>query len=424
MIPGTRCLAIPEFRRLFYGQAISQFGDGLYYLMVLFVADKISGGEPWSVALVGFCQAIPFLLLSPWAGQVADRFDRRLIMMASDYASGAVTAALCLYAFLSPNPQVWVLAVAGFALSSVAVFFMPARTAAIPRLVPQDMLLEANALAIATNQLVFMGAQAFSAVVLGAIQSRFPALFFPVAAGLNAVTFIISALYLRGLPRIIPSLEGREHRSTWDEIKDGLAAVKGDMFVPPALLVNFVFHLFISGWVVLYVQSNSRWFGGQYWTLTLVELSFFAVVAISSLIVGRMQIRRIGLVFAAGTLGTSLLCALMAGAQWYPLYLILNALCGITVAFCWLPVATYIQSAFPDEVRGRVSSLWNMVQQGVQPFGYVLIGPVLAGVGLSGTYIFMGVGMALGALVGLAFKGMRDARMPEAGVQVGANPGS
>jgi hypothetical protein len=86
-------------------------------------------------------------------------------------------------------------------------------------------------------------------------------------------------------------------------------------------------------------------------------------------------------------------------------------------------MASYIQTAFPDELRGRVSSLWNMVQQGSQPFGFALVGPVIASIGLVGMYVLMGVGMMGAALVGIAFKGMRQGQMP-LGQSEGSRPES
>jgi DHA3 family macrolide efflux protein-like MFS transporter len=344
-------------------------------------------------------------------------------MVMSDVLSGAVTLALAAYAFLAPKPQVWVLALAGFCLSTVASFFRPARTAAIPRLVPQDQVLEANALAVSTGQLVIMGAQAFSVLILGGIQKLYPSLFFALSALLNSMTFFASAWFLSGLPLIQPSLEGREESGMLDEIRQGFSAVKEDGFMGPALIVSCIFHIFISGWMVIYVRTNSAWFGGEYWTLSLVELSFFVVLAVTSLMVGRMTIRRIGWFYFWGNFVTGALCLLMAWATNYPLYLLLNALCGVTVAFVWLPMASYIQTAFPDELRGRVSSLWNMVQQGSQPFGFALVGPVIASIGLVGMYVLMGVGMMGAALVGIAFKGMRQGRMP-LGQSEGSRPES
>lgn len=389
-------------------------GDGLYYLIILFMADKAAKGDAGLVGLVGFAQAVPFLLFGPIAGRAADRYDRRTIMIWSDIASGLVTVALAVYALFVPLPDIWILAGVGFLLSSINSFFMPARTAAIPNLVQGEALMEANSLIVSTQQIVFMVAHAFSLTVLGAIFKASPQIAFPLAAALNGLTFLVSAGFIYRLPPLQPSLEGRESAGAWQEVVEGLKAVKSDGMMMPALAVSSICQLFISGWMVCYLATNREWFGGDFWTLALFELTFFAVLAVASLVVGRMQLRKIGWAFSLSWMATGLLCALMAlGEKSFHFYVLMNALCGITVAFAWLPMATYIQAAFEDEVRGRVSATWNMINMGIQPFGYAIAGGLIKGLGIGGMYLFMGLGMAGSALLGLAFKGMRQAQMPE-----------
>lgn len=389
-------------------------GDGLYYLIILFMADKAAKGDAGLVGLVGFAQAVPFLIFGPIAGRAADRYDRRMIMVWSDFASGLVTAGLALYAVIVPLPNIWALAAVGFLLSSINSFFMPARTAAIPNLVEGEALMEANSLIVSTQQIVFMMAHAFSLTVLGALFKASPHIAFPLAAAMNAITFLVSALFILGLPKLQPSLEGRETAGAWQEVVEGLKAIKSNHMMLPALAVSSVCQLFISGWMVCYLATNREWFGGEFWTLALFELTFFAVLAVSSLMVGRMKLKKIGWAFSLSWISTGLLCALMVlGEKSFHFYVLMNALCGITVAFAWLPMATYIQAAFEDEVRGRVSATWNMINMGIQPFGYAIAGGLIKAMGIGGMYLFMGLGMAGSALLGLAFKGMRQAQMPE-----------
>lgn len=389
-------------------------GDGLYYLVILFMADKAAKGDAGLVGLVGFAQAVPFLLFGPIAGRTADRLDRKTIMIWCDVASALVTMALALYALLTPLPSIWVLASAGFLLSSINSFFGPARTASIPNLVEGEALMEANSLIVSTQQIVFMMAHAFSLTVLGTVFKAAPQFAFPIAASMNALTFLVSAGFLAGLPKLQPSLQGREEAGVWKEVVEGLKAVRSDGMMLPALAVSSVCQLFISGWMVCYLATNREWYGGEYWTLALFELTFFAVLAVSSLAVGKMKLRKIGWAFSLSWISTGLLCALMVfGQKSFLFYVSLNALCGITVAFAWLPMATYIQAAFDDEVRGRVSATWNMINMGIQPFGFAIAGTLVKVLGIGGMYIFMGLGMAGSALAGLAFKGMRKAQMPE-----------
>lgn len=389
-------------------------GDGLYYLVIFFMTDKASNSDPLMVSLVGFATAVPYLIFSPWAGRLADRMDRRMIMFMSDAMSGLITILLAIYAFKQPNLSVAVLAMVGFSLSTVNTFFAPARTAAIPNLVPENHLMEANALIVSTQQIVFMMAHAISLTVLATLFDKAPDKAFLLACAINTATFFTSAILLTRLPRIVPVQDDAKASTAMTDLKEGFAAITQNGMMAPALLVNGVCQLFISGWMVCYLKTNSSWYSGNYRDLALFELSFFAVIAVSSMVVSKLKIRRIGLAFSFSWMSTGLLCALMSfGEGNFWLFVTLNALCGVTVAFAWLPMATYLQAAFEDQVRGRVGAAWNMVQMGVGPFGYAVAGPLILALGLQGMYIFMGLGMAGSALFGLCFKGMRKAQMPE-----------
>src|SRR4051812_33398009 len=126
-LPGLEILEIRAFRRLWLGQAISQFGDALYSLLFLFMVDKLTG-KAAMVGDVGAIQAAPFLLFGPYAGLVADRLDRRRVMLFADLASAAILALLCVQLLVNPRPPTVIVFAAAFLLSSVNTFFLPAKS--------------------------------------------------------------------------------------------------------------------------------------------------------------------------------------------------------------------------------------------------------------------------------------------------------
>src|SRR5690242_13155186 len=135
MLPGTRALRIRDFRNLWLGQTVSQFGDAVYGLLFLFMTDKITK-RPELVGIVAAMTALPFLLFSPVAGVLADRIDRRRIMLFSDFSSAAILGGYAVLLWFTREPPVWTLFVTPFLLSTVNAFFMPARGAAVPSVVP------------------------------------------------------------------------------------------------------------------------------------------------------------------------------------------------------------------------------------------------------------------------------------------------
>src|SRR5689334_537218 len=118
MIPPV--LRIAPFRNLWIGQLISQMGDALYALVFLWlVLDKT--GNQANVGIAGACMSLPTVLLSLWTGALADRHDRRLIMLAADLLSTALVFGFLAVILLLPKIPLGAICLFAFALSSSAV---------------------------------------------------------------------------------------------------------------------------------------------------------------------------------------------------------------------------------------------------------------------------------------------------------------
>ncbi len=409
-VPGLEILEIPAFRRLWAGQAISQFGDALYALLFLFIVDKLTG-KAAMVGYVGALQAAPFLLAGPYAGVVADRFDRKKIMLFADMASALILSALCAVLAVYAHPHVSVIFAAAFLLSLVNVFFAPAKSAAIPALVPGSRLMEANALSSATQNLMPLLGIGVSGAGLGLLYAIYPGKFFLVAAAANAVSFFCSALCIAGLPALRPQREDAR-KTGIEEIAAGFRLIARDHVLKVSLVLGFFLNLFISPFMVAYIAVNRKWFGGQFSSLAICEAGFLAAMVLTSVFVGRMKIARPGISFAAGMAVVGLAVALMANCHTLGWFTFLNVLCGIAVPFAVLPLNTYIQLSVPDAFRGRVDSANAMASQGIVPLSMGMAGLLLDRIGLTAIFVVMGVGFLCTALAGLLDAGFRRAQMP------------
>ena len=409
----SEVLQIRPFRRLWLGQAVSQFGDALYFLLFLFMVDKITGSAAM-VGYVGALQALPFLLFGPVAGAVADRFDRRRVMLFADIASAFLLTALTVWLLVTPKPPVAVILGAAFLLSLVNVFFIPAKSAAIPALVPADRLMEANALSMATQNLMPLLGLGLSGTVLGVLYKFYPNLFFPTAAFVNAATFLYSAVCIAKLPRLLPKREEVLEKHPLQDAADGFRLIGRDHILKVSLALSLFLNLFISPFMVVYVAANRAWFGGQFGTLAAFEASFVAMMVITSLALGKRPFLRPGLGFSIGLGAIGLFVAAMAFSKSFWLFLFWNMICGIALPFAILPMNTYIQLVVPDAFRGRVNSAQTMVSMGVQPLSVGLAGMLLDRIGLEAMFLVMGVGMGASALIGLLDGRFRQTRMPAA----------
>jgi len=137
--PYVRLALNGSFSALWSGQLISLFGDRLNQLALVAVV-AVSTGSALATGLVFFAATLPNLLLSPIAGTFVDRWDHKEVMVVSDVLRGAIVLVLPLAA-VTNIVLVYPLI---FLVTTISVFFRPARVAILPQIVPEEDLLSAN----------------------------------------------------------------------------------------------------------------------------------------------------------------------------------------------------------------------------------------------------------------------------------------
>ncbi len=175
----------PNFRRLWLAQLISEIGDWFYSLAVydlLLQLTHSGNAVAWAVII----QTLPWFLMTPLAGHIADRFSRRRLMIAADVARGVVVLGLLL---VQTTAGIWLIYFLLFVEVIFASVFEPARNALLPNVVSEEELLPANALSTAT--------WSFALTVGAGLGGAATALFGrDVAFVLNSLSFFASALLL------------------------------------------------------------------------------------------------------------------------------------------------------------------------------------------------------------------------------------
>lgn len=414
-------LELRDFRRLWIGQAVSLLGDALYALIFLFMVSKLTN-DPVLVGYVGAIQALPFLILSPYAGVVADRYDRRKVMLFSDIASAGVLILFAVAIVILKTPPIWMIFAAAFVVSAIAVFFMPAKSAAVPRLVPPDRLLEANSLSAATDGLMPLISLALSGAVLGAVYKLYPEYFFLSAVLFNAVTFVYSGWCIARLPAIEPQRADLHSARMLDDLKAGMNFIRRNHVLKVVLFLSLLINMFISPFMVVHVWANAQWFGGRPESIAWFEFAFMLGMVPASVAIGKLKIKSPGQSFIWGSVVIGLQVAALGQVPWFWPYLILNFLAGPVLPFITIPINTYFQLIIPDEFRGRVTSAMMMLSQCVRPLGIAVTGLLLAHVSLPAMFAIMGFGMGAAALIGLFDRPFRDSRMPERKVETTEGP--
>lgn len=198
-------LHVTDFRRLFVALALSSLGDWLGLLATTALAATLattSSGQLFAIGGVLIVRLLPSLLLGPLAGAFADRFDRRWTMIASDLAR------FLLFASIPLIDRLDYLYLASFLVEVFGLFWIPAKEASVPNLLPRELLETANQLTL----IVTYGSGAVAAGIFALLSGLNRVLaaglgFFhsnPVDLSLyfNALTFLVAAGTVAGLSRI------------------------------------------------------------------------------------------------------------------------------------------------------------------------------------------------------------------------------
>jgi len=392
--PGSprAALAHRPFRWVFSGSFASNIGTWMQNVVLLSFADELTSSATF-VGLVTLAQLGPTLVLSPFGGVLADRFDRRRIMMVSAAFQGLLSLALAAVAHQpQPSRTALVLCVLGIGIASSAT--APSATASLPALVGHEDLPGAVAL---------NSAQMNASRVLGPVLATLPFLHTPwIAFAVNAATylFVIVAVAVApfdGRPAAAASTEG-----PWRRFLGGVEAARGDRVVRRVLVtvsvlsfgsLAFIYQMkgFARTELGIGAEGFPRLFG-----------TFGLGAAIGAMSVGtllahlpRSAAVRAGLVGFAGSLSAFTLVRWPVGS-----YLAV-ALTGFTYFVVITSLSTALQQAVADRVRGRVMGLWMMGWAGLVPVGSFAAGLAIDEVGHTPV-------MLVGAAVALALAGYAD----------------
>jgi MFS family permease len=214
------------FTLVWIGQAVSLLGTGMSAFALTIWAYDLTGTAT-ALALVGFFYVTPLLIMSPVAGAIVDRANRKLMMLISDLASGLATIAI-LALHSTGNLQIWHLYVANAVMGTFQTFQWPAYSAAITMIVPKKHYARASAM----NELSGNTSGIFAPLLAGAL---LPVIGLTGILLIDVVTFLaaIGALLAVHIPQPEATEEGRQSRgSLWKESAYGFRYI----FQRPSLL--------------------------------------------------------------------------------------------------------------------------------------------------------------------------------------------
>ena len=391
----------PPYRRLWAALGISNVGQQMTSVAVGLQVWDITQSS-FMVGLVGLAQLVPLVGFGLYGGTLSDAFDRRKVGMLS--AAGLWLSSV---AFLAQSLAGWnnvgflylVIAVASacFAVGN------PARQAIIPRIVPTELLPAANALGMITWNIGFTLGPVLGGLLVAATGTVTTA----YAVDVVAFGIVVWAMYrLPSLPPIVA--DGAERpRAGWASVREGFAFLRDKRNLQMTFYQDIVAMVFGMP-RALFPAIAAQWYGGttQEIALTLGLLSAApAAGALGSAVLsgplGAVRWQGRAIVVSIIVWGVAISC--FGLVRWLPLALLLLAIAGAADNVSAIFRQTILQSATPDEYRGRLQGVFTVVVAGGPRLGDVEAGTVAALAGEAFSVVSGGVACVLGS-VALAAK--------------------
>jgi MFS family permease len=363
--PATlRALQYRNYQLFFSGQLVSLIGTWMQTVAQAWLVYRLTGSSV-TLGEIGFCSQIPIFLMSPVGGIVADRYNRHRVVIATQTASmllALVLAALTLTGAVRV-PHIFVLAAL---LGTVNAFDIPARQAFIVEMVGKPDLMNA----IALNSSMFNASRVLGPAIAGILVARIGEGWCFFGNGVSYIAVIAGLLLMRVAPR-----KGDSPGSPLGRLVEGFRYAAGNL--PMRALLGLLGVVSLTGMpftVLMPIFADRVLHGGAAALGSLMGATGIGALAGALLLASRRNLQGFGrgAAAAAALFGACLVAFSFSHTYWLSLGILVLA--GFSVMLQMGVSNTLIQSIVPDQLRGRVMSIYSMMFVGMAPFGSLLAG--------------------------------------------------
>jgi MFS family permease len=371
--PGTAraALTYPVFRRVFVGALLSNVGSWMQNVVLGAYGYSLTHSATY-VSLLAFAQLIPLMVLSMPGGMLADRFDRKWLIIWVSVEQTAFALGIAWITRQHQHPSEVLLLAFVLAMGIGQAVYAPAYSSVMPELVDER---DING-AVSLNSVNMNLSRVVGPAIGGFIYASWGVAWVFVG---NAVSylFIIGALLTVAVPAVV--IDPTEPQGI-RRLLGGVAAARADRVVSRCLLVMTLFSLFSLPFVVQMPSLAQRNLGidPAHTTYSLFYATFGAGAVVGALSIGTVLSQRpLERVVRVGLGGFAVFLGLLAVDRAVPLAFPIV----FAVGFCYFAtvtsLATVLQARLDNQVRGRVMALWIMAFGGTVAIGGLVAGPLI-----------------------------------------------
>ncbi len=372
-----------DFMLLLGGQGISAFGDALSLTALPLLVLALTGSGI-AMGIVGVLNTIPDLVFGLLAGVIADRSDRRLMILGADFGRAVLTALIPL-SILMGGPTIAVILLIAAPMAMLRSMFLAAYTAAMPSLVGRPLLARATSTLETVYSLSFVVGPSIAGL-LAAVAGYGPTI------AVDAFSFLASSLAMALIRRPLQERQARAPLDLRAEIGEGIRYIAGHPTLRLAVSFWGLSSVITAGLIPVLTYFVTR-------QLQLGTAAFGILLSINGIgyLLGAIGMNRVR-VRSAGRLmlvGTAIEAIAMIAAVNGQIFILFPAAFVVGAASAGV-VITYItlrSAAAPDELLGRVGSTARTLSIGLQPIGMVTAGVLLDSIGGGATLLLMGGGL-------------------------------
>lgn len=386
-----RALKYRNYRLFFTGQSISMIGTWMQMVAMSWLVYRLTGSASM-LGVIVFTSQIPTFLLAPFAGVLADRWNRQKILLWTQLLAMLQASALA-YIVLGGTVQVWQVMTLAFLLGVINAFDIPVRQSFVVELVENR---EDLSNAIALNSSMVTSARLIGPSVAGVL----------IAYIGEGGCFIINSVSYLGVVIAIASMSLKpkkaklEERHILLELRAGFHYAYG--FAPIRLILLLMMLMSFAGMpyvVLMPVFAKTVLHGGPHTFGFLMAAAGFGALVSTIRLASRKSVLGLGrlIAFASGTFGIGVACFALSHTMIPSMIFLCMAGFGSmsVISSC----NTILQTIVDDDKRGRVMSFFTMSFMGTTPFGNLVAGLVADRIGPQNTLALGGTVCLIGGIV-------------------------
>ncbi|MDF2881793.1 MAG: arabinose efflux permease family protein [Clostridiaceae bacterium] len=390
-----------DFRIYWLGQCVSLIGTWMQNIGLTWLVYSITG-SPFLLGLLETVRFLPITLFSLFAGVIIDKYPKRKILLITQTISMALAFILAALIFTNKTRYEYILILA-LLLGLSNTIDMPARQSFTVEMTGKEDLMNAIALSSVTFNLAKIVGPAIGALVLALLGAEWCFLL----NGLSFIAAIVSLLKIKSHPYV---REKANSSNMLKEIKDGLIYIVHERRLIETILLITIVGIFVYNYIILIpvltkitLHQDEKVYGVLMSSLGIGSLLGAMMLSIKS----RSRVSFRMLMFSSALL--SLLLIFIGLTKAYYITMILLAVSGIINIWFSTYSNLILQIKTKDEYRGRVMSVYALVESGTAPIGYMFSGAAADKLGADNTFLLCGfITIILIALLNFVFKVLKS----------------